>query len=174
MNELVLQFQNQWTSTIKDEYLCQYFQLITNCFLWIHSNQKDFIKKFQDLHYNPLSALITKYRSQFTKIIKKMETDLKGVNREQEKLQRLKESYFKNGNDVEKATKNLEEMISKEKTSNNYLSYPDQESLRTAANFAKIKLNKSKSESEYISALDTVNKQWFFFHDTFDASTKDF
>jgi hypothetical protein len=103
-----------------------------------------------------------------------METDLKGVNREQEKLQRLKESYFKNGNDVEKATKNLEEMISKEKTSNNYLSYPDPESLRTAANFAKIKLNKSKSESQYISGLDTVNKKWFFFHDTFDASTKDF
>lgn len=81
--------------------------------------------------------------------------DLKLITKEQDKLNKVKDNYYRSGLEVDRANKNLEDMISKEKHFSGSIGYyNDVESHRVAGitffilKYSKVCGNKAKYEQK--------------------------
>ena len=164
MFELTENFQNSWTSIIKDENYVQYFQLISNCFLWVCSNHKEFIRKFTELYQSPLRDLIDDYKHKSTQNTGKINSLIELINNLQNRLEDKKERYYKKGAEIDKANKTLDELIKKDRYTNYSSNEMDKELHNVAVKYAEIKMKMKQSESMYMNSVDEMNLKWRAFH----------
>lgn len=174
MYELTENFQNQWTSVLKDENYVQYFQLISNCFLWICSNHQEFIRKFSELYQAPLYDLIHDYKHNSDVTTKRMRSLVRVVESEQDKVNLKRQYYYKKGSDIDKANKTLEELITKDRYSNYSSSEMDQELHKVAVKYAEIKMKMKHAETDYSNSVEIMNKKWTAYHRELRKSITDF